>query len=719
MVRRHRRFARLAAGLIVAMTAFVMPGAAQADCTDLLPQGRPVVAHKRAITAMDLVRLRDIGSDDAADPDDPEPLALSPDGRQLAFVLRRADPAHNDYCQALVVLSLASGAPRIVDRGGDFMTLHGFIRGLYAEIGAPETVRPIWSRDGTLLYYLKRRIGRTQLWRVAADGAHAVQMTHSPFDIEAVVRVPESGALLVSARPMTSAVRRAITSEANNGWRYDARIMPSHGPRPAVRERDVPLEIFVVDRRDGALSPASPLERRQFADAEAAADGATAIAPNGTVAHSVAITPRIVGPHGVLVRRQDGTELTCPDGRCDGRLTEILWDRAGRDVVFLRRQGWNDEDTGLYRWTPGSGTPTLVLDTADALQNCVAGDDALYCTDEDVRMPRRIVRVDMTTGARTTVFDPNPEFRSIALGRVARLRWRNNAGLPAWGDLVLPPGFTPGHKLPMVVVQYHSRGFLRGGTGNAYPIYLLAARGIAVLSLERPPFIGTLDPHLTSIAAINRDTYSGWREHKSLLASLQAGVAAALATGAIDRHRLGITGLSDGDTVTQFALINTRLFRAAAISTCCLDPMTAMTYGGIAWAEENLQAGLPGVNRRDRHVWAPVSLAQNAQQIDTPILMQLADEEYLLGLETLEALREAGKPVDLFVFPGEHHITWQPLHRLAIFRRSLDWFDFWLKGHEDPDPAKRAQYRRWEQMRARQASTARAQASASARRRMR
>jgi hypothetical protein len=26
---------------------------------------------------------------------------------------------------------------------------------------------------------------------------------------------------------------------------------------------------------------------------------------------------------------------------------------------------------------------------------------------------------------------------------------------------------------------------------------------------------------------------------------------------------------------------------------------------------------------------------------------------------------------------------------------SVDWFRFWLKGEEDPDPAKKEQYERW------------------------
>ena len=39
---------------------------------------------------------------------------------------------------------------------------------------------------------------------------------------------------------------------------------------------------------------------------------------------------------------------------------------------------------------------------------------------------------------------------------------------------------------------------------------------------------------------------------------------------------------------------------------------------------------------------------------------------------------------------------WQPAHRLAVYKRSIDWFDFWLADRRDPDPAKKEQYRRWE-----------------------
>jgi hypothetical protein len=40
------------------------------------------------------------------------------------------------------------------------------------------------------------------------------------------------------------------------------------------------------------------------------------------------------------------------------------------------------------------------------------------------------------------------------------------------------------------------------------------------------------------------------------------------------------------------------------------------------------------------------------------------------------------------------------LERLESQQGNVDWLRFWLKGEEDVDPAKRAQYEQWEAMKA-------------------
>src|SRR3546814_19693479 len=68
----------------------------------------------------------------------------------------------------------------------------------------------------------------------------------------------------------------------------------------------------------------------------------------------------------------------------------------------------------------------------------------------------------------------------------------------------------------------------------------------------------------------------------------------------------------------------------------------------------------------------------------------------------------------MFVYPNEHHIKWQPAHRLAVYERDIDRFAFWFQNVVDPDPAKAAEYDRWKEMRARPAVSSSAPASAPA-----
>src|SRR3546814_6394500 len=64
----------------------------------------------RPITPVDLVRLRDIGVPDSTFFNMPSPLALSPDGREVAFVLSQADPVTNSYCRRLMVAAVEPDA---------------------------------------------------------------------------------------------------------------------------------------------------------------------------------------------------------------------------------------------------------------------------------------------------------------------------------------------------------------------------------------------------------------------------------------------------------------------------------------------------------------------------------------------------------------------------------------------------------------------------------
>lgn len=695
-----RRVGTVGFSLVILLTAPL----ARAACDDLLLPTRAPSTASRLVTADDILRLRDIGLPDAAYWAEPSALALAPDGRRLALLLNRADPARNSSCRALVLVSLDGRREvRALDRGGDPITMMGRFGGLLTSSGTPTTVTPAWSPDGQWIAYLRRDHGVTQLWRVRPDGGpgdegRARPITQSPVDVESFAWSQDGRRLIYTATPALVEAEKVIDVEGRSGWLNDARMMTNYGARPMVSAL-LTREIIAVNPDSGEVSPATPSDRDRLAPSPD--NGLSVRSSNGSQAWTRHVSGNPMSALRLLVEDPNGRPVACTARECTGRIDRLWWAPDGRSLIILRREGWNDGQIGLLRWVPGTASFRRILLTNDVLKGCLPRGEALVCTSENAVTPRHVVEVNLRNGVQRDVYDPNPDFRTLRLGSVTRLTWTNDIGLPAWGDLVLPPDYRPGTKLPMIVTQYHSVGFLRGGTGDEYPIHAFAARGFAVLSLERPPAYGSDNPDLKSDVDIAAAGVKDWNERRSLLSSLVNGVKMVLARGVVDPTRIGITGLSDGASTTRFALVNTRLFAAAAISTCCADTNAMMNAGGILFADIERSLGYPSSIARDEAFWAPYSMSLSATRMDRPLLMQLADREMNLSLETFMALREAGQPVEMYVYPDEYHNKWQPAHRQAIYERNLDWFSFWLQGRLDPDPTKAAQYARWTAMKVR------------------
>ena len=692
MVRRTFSFL-LAAGTLLAAKP------AAAECDRLLPPAQ-TAAVVRDLTADDLVGLRDIGHPDA-ESDEASPLALSPDRTRLAFVITRGEPQTNRICRALVVLPVVgTPVPKLIDQGGELPIIKGVYRGIFMRSGYPDITIPAWSPDGRWIAYIKWVGGIGELWRARADGGGAERLLRLPVDVESFAWSPDGARIVYASRPAIVNGEAALDREARSGFLYDDRAVPDLGVRPNLRADDVPLVATVLDVATGETRPASTSEQAWLPadDAPAYPIERAQADRRGWRAWTERDGIKPLSPNRLWVARPGGRRQSCALAACKGRILYLWWDDG--EVVFLKREGWNGESTALYRWRPGGAAARRLVATFDALSGCIRDGGAILCMRENAATPRRIVSIDLNNGRSQLVFDPNPEFRSIRLGKVERLRVLNDRGLPAWGDLVVPPGYDGKTRLPLIVVNYFSRGFLRGGVGDEYPIYLFAAHGFAVLSFQRPPHVATTMADIRTWDEVNAAGRAGWAERSSILSAILKAVDLAVARGVVDPTKVGITGLSDGATTVQYALLNSHRFSAAATSTCCEEPTSIMAYGGPAWHDYTRRVhGYPPVIDDDRKFWKPLALGVSARELNVPLLMQLADREYLGALETFTALREAGKAVEMYVYPDEYHNKWQPTHRLALYDRNVDWFAFWLKGYEDPDPTKRDQYARWERLR--------------------
>jgi dipeptidyl aminopeptidase/acylaminoacyl peptidase len=690
--------------LLLALAGHACPASGEeAQCPTSLTDGTTPSNPGGPVQAEDLVRLRDIGSIRSF-PEAPA-LALAPDGKTLAFQIRQADPDRNSHCLGLFAMAVSPGAkPRLLDTGGalirvksDFLDMADF------PSGVPQVITPHWSPDGQWIAYLKETGGIVQVWRANLDGSPARALTRSPVDVRDFRIGRDGRTIIYTARPAMRAAQAALAREALSGFHYDERFSPLSQNRP--RPSPPRTEAFTVDLTSDTERLATEEERGALAGSGEAAFVRLGFARSSTGRTAWSEASADLPPKARLVGTTDkGGRVDCRDAPCTGIGPAIWWSPDGTSILFTKRDAPAQGLTSFFRWIPGQARAKRLFQTEDIISDCVQRLAELICLRESAIRPRRIVAIDPLTGRDRLILDPNPHFNLLKMPQVERLHLANPFGIESFADLVYPQDYRPGTRYPLVIVQYLSRGFLRGGTGDEYPILPLAARGFAVLSVERPLVYGFhYSAGSTSYDEMDRRSLKDFIDRRSVQSSNDLALDRLVARGLVDPDRIGITGLSDGASTVQFAALNSGRFKAGIISNCCWEPTQSGVHGPKI-GDLFRRTGWPGITAAADDFWSHMSIVRNSGRVAFPILMQIADAEYLSALEPFDALREAGKPVDLFVFPDEHHIKWQPAHRLAVYRRTIAWFDFWLKDIPASRSLMPADAARWQMMREGQSS---------------
>lgn len=653
---------------VVAVTASnvnVLSGReAGASCATIVPAVASASAV-RNVEADDIIRLRDFGKMDASEAD-PSGFAVSPNGRYLAIQLRQADPVSNSYCQALLVYDLGDvrAPPRVADMGGDYVRRTVTLYGLEGfPTGTPEPLTPRWSNDGQWLAFLKREDGVTRLFVTALSEGSSRAVSDKRGDAMDFDWSNGTSKLLYRQRSKFAAANEQLQAEGRAGFEFDERFWPLAELVPYPRQTPAEVERFVT------VGDTDPVGQSNISLRPDRTGEETGGAPSKDL-------PVAVIDHGRLEARIGDTNIVCQFAEC--ARSSAAWMIPGTDeIVFMRREGFAAAQTGVYRWAIGENKLTNILTTDDAIRGCDF-QLRLICAREASLQPRDIVEMDLASGTIHQLIELNPEWAARKLGTVTRLRWINKYGIEAFGDLVLPPDVRPDERLPLVVVQYSSRGFLRGGTGDEYPIQAIAAKGFAVLSFDRP-----LDYQAAMVRAgrpvSKRQAALNWTDRASVHDSLLRGIKLVAAKHPIAPDHMAITGLSDGASTATYALIHADIFSLALISSCCEDPGVLETAVGQAYVNLLHANEYPLPWEKHKSSWRRVSLAMNANRVCARIVIQSADREARLATASLRELRRYRRDVTMFIFPDEYHVKWQPVHRQAVFRRTLRELDVWRR----------------------------------------
>jgi len=323
---------------------------------------------------------------------------------------------------------------------------------------------------------------------------------------------------------------------------------------------------------------------------------------------------------------------------------------------------------------------------------------------QDPNTPPRLVALDVKSGQERVILDINPELKGRELGRVETVHWTARDGKPWSGMLYYPVHFSSTRKFPLVIQThgYSANEFSLEGSGiltTAYAARPLASVDIAVLQVGGP------------------DSKQWWehdgttpREPEASMFGYLGAIDHLASIGIVDEKKIGLLGFSRTGWHVEYALTHSNFPFAAAIVADNINPgFFDYVINQDAYRSEmeaDLGAAPFGKGLEPFMRQAPDF---NVSNIETPIRIELDSGPIAMVLakwEMFSLLKHLNKPVELFIIPDIRHGTHflqNPTQRLASEGGAVDWFAFWLKEEEDPDPTKREQYARWRALRDQQA----------------
>jgi len=257
-----------------------------------------------------------------------------------------------------------------------------------------------------------------------------------------------------------------------------------------------------------------------------------------------------------------------------------------------------------------------------------------------------------------------------AWGKAESIEFTNEGRrMQAW---LLPPS-NPGEGPHPLVVEAHG-----GPSAIAVPMWR-GADTVAALAASRyyvlmPNPRGSYGQGQEFTRAVFRDF--GYGDLRDIVAAVDA----AIERYPIDRQRVGIMGRSYGGFLSMFAVTQCTRFRAAMAAAGIAN---WASYYGQNLVDHWLVPYFGAIPYDDPEIFARSSPISFVQQVDTPTLILAGEQDAEApppqSYEFWQALKKLGVPTELMVHPGEGHALMQTENRRDEARRTLAWFDRYLR----------------------------------------
>ena len=632
---------------------------------------------------------------------------VSPDGSRVVFCVSQPDFEESRWVSSLWLVSLAE---------------HNERRITFSYEG--ETA-PLWSSDGRFIAFLSARPDMTeppdeeededtgsvdQIWALPTDGGEATRLTKPREGVRDYRWSPDGQRIIYlvdEAYPQPVQTARDVARKRKSDhvvekedrrrrqfWEVDLNDRKPHLMYTGdygIQDFDISpdgsqlvfcsnstgdpndydkFDLFLLNLEDGTVNRLPGDNHPRFSP-RWARDGSS-------VFYSACLIPDLSYSQECLysVSISDGLSKNLTEAiNADVEDYDLSID--GDEIILLMAQGM---DGPVYNLSvAGDGSPRRMTGKGCCTEiSTVPGSKGLVVVMEDDTTTPELYYLE-DNGELRTLTELNSDFlEQNILPRQEIIHWSND-GIELEGVLVWPANGKTDGPLPMIT-QVH--GGPKGRVVNTLRSYYLhplwAAEGYLVF---KPNFRGS-EGYGNDFAVSNRRDLGGG-DYRDII----SGIDSLVANGSADPDKLGIMGGSYGGYMTNWAIGQTDRFKAA-ISMFGIFSLVA-DYGNSElsrWEPEYMGAHY----WEDPEIYHRCSPSSNLEKIVTPTLIIHGEGDTNTFIsnsrELYRALLARGVPVQFVRYPREGHGLQEPVHRLDEIRRSVAWFDRYLRGDGKTPP---------------------------------
>jgi len=612
---------------------------------------------------------------------------VSPDGKRVAFVIRRPDWEADGWTWQLLVSD--GGPPALIHPAEGF---RGSVR---------------WSPDSEWLVYLARTEHGPALRLTRADGTAALGPWRLPRGT-AAFEIAHDGrmiALAVEDRESASAIRtrelfgryeiKGQGYQMTHLWVADLALPDKAGGEG--RGIGVPRRLTAGDFTVGDFAWSPDGTRLAF-------DHAPNPSPNASFQSDISLVdiatgvvlPLVTDPgtdtrpmwspdgkqllysssQGIPVSNLPSELVVIPSRGGAGRVLTKEVRTGPSPVAWIGDEVWFVADDGmprhLYRLNVRTGAMTLREDLPEFVGDVsLSADGARLAVVADSRttMPE-VYLGNAAKGAPTRITNLTRQVKGWALGTREDVVWQASDGMRIEGVLLKPDGFDPARRYPLMVeVHGGPRSISRGHLiqGGPYPIERWLASGALVLL---PNYRGSSGYGPEFRTAHHRT--AGFGDAMDV----EAGVDHLIRLGIVDPERVGLMGWSYGGFISAWLTATSDRFRAISVGAGISDWRTH-----YAWEAANITTRVFTFGTtpwEDPETWAASSPITHIRGARTPTLIQHLVGDPVVSIisayELYQALTDLGVETELVQYPHAAHYPRNPKSQLALAWQNWEWF---------------------------------------------